>query len=351
MRVEGAGGEFLGIGYLNPDSQIAVRILSFEDTAVDAEFFKGRIKAALELRSEIPMAETNAYRLIQSEGDFIPGLIVDRYADYLVAQFLTAGMEKWKETIAEILHELMPVKGIFEKDDPEVRSLEGLDKQIGVLWGEEPPEFIEITENGNRFFVDVKRGQKTGFFLDQRDNRRLVGNLSAGKRVLNCFAYTGGFSVYALRGGAKDVVSVESQELACKQAERHGVEMGAGDRHKVVRADVFEYLRQAEGEFDVIVLDPPGFCKSKAGVNGASRGYKDINLFALKRLAPGGMLLTCSCSSFISADLFQKIVFGAAKDAARSVRILLHTANPMDHPTDLSHPEGSYLKGLLCQVL
>lgn len=351
VKVYSYQDKFLGTGYLNPRSQIAIRILDFEDIEITPTFFSRRIQQAIELRSRYIGSDTNAYRVVHSEGDFLPGLVVDRYGDYLVLQCLTAGMERWKEHFVEILKKEMPVKGIFEKDDTDLRDLEGLSKRVGLLWGENPPDYAEILENGLKFVVDIHGGQKTGFFLDQRQNRKLVADCSKGRRVLNCFSYTGGFSVYAAKGGAVETVSVDSSETAINTAkvnfERNGLPFMDS---QFVEEDVFQYLRQSRQEFDMIILDPPAFCKNKHQINQASRGYKDINLYALKKLSSRGLLYTCSCSSFISPDLFQKIIFGAAKDAKRNLRILTKTSHPVDHPINICHPEGEYLKGLLCEV-
>ena len=352
VKVYSADRRFLGVGYLNPRSQIAVRMLAFEDVKIDAAFFEKRIQEALRLREHFVLSpSTNACRLIHSEGDFLPGLVVDRYADYLVVQILTAGMEKWRETLVSILQKETRARGIFEKDDSEWREWEGLEKRVGKLAGEEPPDYVQILENGLHFVVDIHRGQKTGFFLDQRDNRSLVAGHVQGRRVLNGFAYTGAFSIYAAKGGAQEVVSVESSEEALNTA-RVNFEKNelSGDAVSFVRADVFEYLRSSRQEFDFIILDPPAFCKNKQQIQQAGRGYKDINLQAFKRLAPGGLLFTSSCSSYVTPDLFQSIVFGAAKDARRPVRILAKTSHPADHPINLYHPEGEYLKALLCRV-
>jgi 23S rRNA (cytosine1962-C5)-methyltransferase len=351
VKVYSAEDRFFGVGYLNPRSQIAIRMLTFDDERIDENFFQKRIENALCLRQQFSSSETTAYRLIHSEGDFLPGLIVDRYGEYLVTQFLTAGMEKWKDMIVSILQRSLPVRGIFQKDDSDLRDWEGLEKRIGILSGEAPPDFVEIKENNLSFIVDIHEGQKTGFFLDQRENRKLIGQISQKKRVLNCFSYTGGFSVYAAKGGATETVSVDSSEPALNTArvnfEKNELLDGA---HTFVQEDVFEYLRSSRQEFDLIVLDPPAFCKSKQQIQQASRGYKDINLFALKRLVPGGLLYTCSCSSYIDPDLFQKIIFAAAKDARRKVRIVGKTSHSFDHPISIYHPEGEYLKGLLCVV-
>jgi 23S rRNA (cytosine1962-C5)-methyltransferase len=223
---------------------------------------------------------------------------------------------------------------------------------VGVLAGKEPPEAIEIQEHGLLFGVDIKGGQKTGFFLDQRESREVVRGLSAGKRVLNCFAYTGGFSVYAARGGAKEVVSVESSEPAVEMGRKNFERNGLSAEQSVwAQTDVFDYLRTTKKEFDMIILDPPAFCKNKNQVQDTARGYKDINMQAFKQLPKGGLLFTFSCSSYITPDLFQKIIFGAASDTKRDVRILKKTSHAFDHPINIYHPEGEYLKGLLCEVL
>ena len=351
-QVFSAGNEFLGSGYFNPSSQITVRLLRFDDGAIDADFFDERICRAVDLRHLwFPDPKmTNACRVIHSEGDFLPGLIVDRYADYLTVQFLTAGMDRWRDAILNALVNRLSPRGIFEKGDAGERELEGLPLRNQMLHGEEVPKKLEILENGLRFLADLREGQKTGFFLDQRDNRKLIGSLCAGKKVLNCFSYTGAFSVYAAAGGAKQVISVDSSKPALEMASEHFRLNKLETPHEIVCADVFEYLRKCEREFDFIILDPPAFCKNKHQVGNASRGYKDVNWQAIKRLSPGGLLYTASCSSFISADLFQKIVFAAAKDAGRDVKILAKTSHPADHPINVYHPEGEYLKGLLCQV-
>jgi len=352
VRVLSDKDEFLGIGYLNPESQIVVRMLAFEDIAIDEAFFEAKIMQAIETRKRLIPSGTNAYRLIHSEGDFLSGLTVDVYGDFLVAEFNTAGIDAWKPVIVRILQKYFPAYSIFERSDSDLRKWEGLKRSVGVLSGSEPPEAIEILENGLRFGVDIKGGQKTGFFLDQRESRAVVRDLSAGKRVLNCFAYTGGFSVYAAKGGAKEVVSVESSEPAVAMGRKNFERNQPGAGQSVwVQTDVFDYLRTTKKEFDIIILDPPAFCKSKNQIQDAARGYKDINLQALKQLPKGALLFTFSCSSYITPDLFQKILFGAASDAKRDVRILKKTSHAFDHPINIYHPEGEYLKGLLCEVL
>ncbi len=352
VRVFSEHDEFLGTGYLNPDSQIVVRMLAFEDVPIDEAFFDGKIAQAIETRKKMIPRETNAYRLLHSEGDFLSGLTVDVYGDFLVAEFNTAGIDVWKPVIVKLLQKYFPAFSIFERSDSDLRKWEGMKRSVGVLSGSEPPAAIEILENGIKFGVDIKGGQKTGFFLDQRESRAVVRDLSAGKRVLNCFAYTGGFSVYAAQGGAKEVVSVESSESAVAMGRKNFERNGLGAEQSVwVQTDVFDYLRSTKKEFDMIILDPPAFCKSKNQVQDAARGYKDINLQALRQLPKGGLLFTFSCSSYITPDLFQKILFGAASDAKRDVRILKKTSHAFDHPINIYHPEGEYLKGLLCEVL
>lgn len=343
--------KYLGTGYLNPRSQIAIRLLSFEDVPIDEGFFAKKIRHALSSRARFLPPSTNAYRVIHSEGDFLPGLIADRYGDYLVTQFLTAGMERWKDVLVDILKREIPVRGIFEKDDTDSREYEGLEHRVGVLSGETPPDYVEIEEYGHRFLVDIHNGQKTGFFLDQRENRKLIQDHSKNRRVLNCFSYTGGFSIYAAKGGATETISVDSSEPAMNTAQ-HNFHLNhlENDRHQFICEDVFHYLRSTRQEFDLIILDPPAFCKNKQHVQQACRGYKDINLLAFRLLAPGGLLYTASCSSFITPDLFQKVIFGAAKDARIDVRIIAKTSHSFDHPMNIYHPEGEYLKGLLCEV-
>lgn len=354
VQILSSNHSFLGIGYINPESQIAVRVLSFEETPIDGNFFLSRIRQALELRLAMGVlnARTNACRLVHAEGDFLPGLIVDRYDDYLVTQFLTAGIERWKSEIVSALMETLNPKQIYENTESEFRIKEGLSGESRILAGSgNIPDEIEILENGFRFLVHPKGGQKTGFFLDQRDNRQLIGALSKGRTVLNAFCYTGAFSVYAAAGGATSVTSVDTSAPALTLAEKHMALNASSAQHTAVRRDVFQYLRETSNTFDLLILDPPAFCKSKSQLDAACRGYKDINLGAMKIVKPGGYLFTASCSSYLSPDLFQKVVFAAAKDSGKSVRLLSRTGHAMDHPVSLGHPEGEYLKGLLCQVI
>jgi 23S rRNA (cytosine1962-C5)-methyltransferase len=296
----------------------------------------------------------SALRLVNAESDGLPGVIVDRYGEYLVCQFLSVGAEYWRREIVTLLADLMPFAGIYERSDVDVREKEGLPLATGVLAGSPPPDLIEIDEYGVRFAVDVRSGHKTGFYLDQRDNRALVAEYAEGREVLNGFAYTGAFGVWALRGGAVKVTNVESSAAALDLARRN-VELNGFDAERVenVAGDVFHVLRQyrdARRQFDLIVLDPPKFADSRSQIEKASRGYKDINLLAFKLLRPGGLLFTFSCSGLVTPDLFQKIVAGAALDSGRDVQIVRRMTQAPDHPVALNFPEGEYLKGLVCRV-
>lgn len=351
VQVLSSKNEFLATGYFNPHSQISIRILSFLDEVIDHKFFEKRITDALQLRSNWFKSDTDSCRIIHSEGDFLPGLIVDRYGDFLTVQFLTAGMDQFRDVIVKILSDKLKPKGIFERADAREREFEKLGSESKMIFGEEPPETIEISENSFKFLVNLREGQKGGFFLDQRENRKLIQSISEGRKVLNCFSYSGAFSIYASAGGASAVTSVDSSQPALNLAAEHFKLNKLSTPHKIVKQDVFEYLREDKSEFDLIILDPPAFCKSKHQIDQAARGYKDINLSAIKRITRGGFLFTASCSSFISPDLFQKIIFGAAKDTSRDLRIIQKTSHAIDHPISIYHPEGEYLKGLLCQIL
>jgi len=346
----------VGTGSFSPSSQIRVRVWSFEPAEkIDSDFFSRKISMASTLRNQIiDTSETNAYRIINAESDGLPGLIVDRYSDFLVCQFLSSGAEFNKEIIIEILVEIFKPAGIFERSDFEVRTKEGLQPIQGLLKGTIPKDLIEVQENGFKFLVDVKSGHKTGFYLDQRDNRELISEFSKGKNVLNCFSYTGGFSVYALASGAERIMQIDSSssalEIANKNIELNGLRLSSVES---INDDVFNVLRKFRDErksFDLIILDPPKFTESVSQVQKASRGYKDINLLAIKLLNPGGILFTFSCSGHISPELFQKIVADAALDSGREVKIIKQLTQSSDHPVSLNFPEGLYLKGLVCSV-
>ncbi|HEX9253381.1 MAG TPA: class I SAM-dependent rRNA methyltransferase [Ignavibacteriaceae bacterium] len=348
-------GKILGYGSYSSHSQISVRVLSFNpDEKIDKNLFQNRIENAALLRKQIIDAQTNAFRLINAESDLLPGLIVDKYADYLVCQFLSAGAEFWKKDIVEILINQFNPTGIFERSDVAVREKEGLQESKGILYGKQPEEFIEVIENGKKFLVDINLGHKTGFYLDQRDNRKIIENYSSGCEVLNCFSYTGSFSVYALKAGAGKVVNVDSSAEALTLSDKNFALNGIdSSRYENIQDDVFKYLRKqrdANKQFDVIILDPPKFAESVSQVEKASRGYKDINLLALKLLKKNGVLFTFSCSGHIVSDLFNKIIADAAADAGREVHILKYLTQAPDHTMLTSFPEGLYLKGLVCKA-
>lgn len=345
-------GDFLARGLWSPQSTIRLRVLTWEDEPIDTAFWEKRLKQAIEWRGVIPPGE--ARRLVHAESDYLPGLVVDQYGEWLVLQALTAGTERYKHEIAEILSGLLHPRGIYERSDVDVRAREGLKETTGLLSGESPPELVEITEYGLRFLVDIQRGHKTGFYLDQRENRRICADsVRPGSRVLNLFAYTGGFAVHAYAAGADTVISVDASQSALELADQNLILNGFEDT-PLLAGDVFEILRdyRNDGEtFDMIILDPPKFAKSARNVESALRGYKDINFLAWQLLNPGGILMTFSCSGLVETDLFRKVVFGALEDSGRDAQVLKQLEAPADHPVALTFPEGAYLKGLLCRIL
>lgn len=349
-------GRFLARGAYSPHSQIRVRIWSWDpEEAVDERFFRDRLVKAMGARLEfVDRSETNAYRLVNAESDGLPGLIVDRYADTLVVQCLSSGSERWRDTLVELILEISGHRQIFERSDAEVRTLEGLAPRAGMLIGSESPERLEIQENGLFFEVDIIHGHKTGFYLDQRENRARLRALAAGRKVLDCFTYSGGFTISALAGSAEKVVAIDSSAEVLGLAQQNLALNGLPvENAEWVTGDVFQVLRKFRDQglsFDLIILDPPKFASTAAQAQRAARGYKDINLLAFKLLKPGGILMTFSCSGGVSEDLFQKIVAGAALDAGVSARIVEHLHQGPDHPVALNFPEGSYLKGFIIHV-
>lgn len=356
IAVRAPQGDFLAYAAYSPQSRIAARLWTWDPAeTVDAEFLRRRLQTALNLRKAlVPEAETDALRLVHAESDGLPGLVVDRYADLLVAQFLSAGAERWRDVLLDLLVELTGIERIYERSDVEARTLEGLPEREGPLRGGAPDGPLTIHENGLKFRVDPTRGQKTGFYLDQRRNRARLKELCAGRDVLNCFCYTGAFSLYALAGGARSVLSIDSSAEALTAARENAALNGYADAGvDWMEADVFQALRKLRDEehrYDLIILDPPKFASTAAQAERAARGYKDINLSAFRLLRPGGLLLTFSCSGGITAELFQKIAAGAALDAGVHASIVQHLTQGPDHPTALNFPEGSYLKGLVCYV-
>lgn len=353
VRVEAADGRFLAWAAFSPTSMIRVRAWSFDEAErIDAGFFARRIEEALAFRKRLAVP-SDAVRLIHGEADGLPGLIVDRYGDTLSAQFLSAGTERWKDVIADALLAATGLTRLYERSDSGVRGLEGLEPRAGWLRGEGATE-LTIREHGWQLGLDVAEGHKTGYYLDQRDNRKLFADVVKHfgvKSALNCYSYTGGFSVAALAGGAERVVSVDSSAPALARASEHVLRNGLdASRHEALDADVNGTLRRLlkeEHQFDAIVLDPPKFAPTAAHAERASRAYKDINRLAFKLLAPGGVLLTFSCSGGIGAELFHKIVAGAGLDAGVDAYLVRRLEAAPDHPTTVNFPEGEYLKGLM----
>jgi len=344
-----ASGKQLALGFFNPRTDIAFRVLTKDcGKIVSADFWQDRLKSAGKLRQRIINEQTDAYRLINAEGDGYPGLIADVYGTTLVVSITTAGMEKQKSHIFDaFISQLKPAR-IYEQSQGRSRTLEGLEERKGFVYGDNQQSPVQIRENGFTFEVDFIGGQKTGFFLDQRINRKKVGALSRNANVLNCFSYTGAFSVYCAAGGAKQVVSLDTSDAACLAAAQNLRLNGfSPDTHPVFDTDVFDYLRNTQENFDLIILDPPAFAKTRRDVNKASRGYKEINLQAIRHLASGGILATFSCSNFMEEDLFYKIVQGSARDAGAEMQLLSRLEAGPDHPLGMGHPEGRYLKGLL----
>jgi 23S rRNA (cytosine1962-C5)-methyltransferase len=366
VAVRGADGAWLAWAAYSPSSTLRARCWSFvESESIDAAWFGARVQAAVARRAHLRHA-TDAIRLVFGEADQLPGLVVDRYADQLVVQFQAAGVESQRAALLDALVAATGCVNVYDRSDSATRKREGLDASHGVARGAEPPERIGVHEHGVRYGVDVRRGHKTGYYIDQRDNRTLARTLAqqlveAGRapRALNCFCYTGGFSLALAAGGAHAVLSIDSSAdalaMAAGNATLNGQSSGPGGVHEWRSADVFEALRALKQEvvapFDVIVLDPPKFASTHHHVDRAARAYKDIALNALRLLAPGGYLLTFSCSGAIDVDLFQKIIAGAVIDARVECQMLRRLAAGEDHPLLMTHPEGEYLKGLLLQRL
>jgi 23S rRNA (cytosine1962-C5)-methyltransferase len=349
LPVRSAEGEFLGTAYFNRRCSIIGRMVSFDETPPLAAL-EQHIGRAIARRLPFFGAETNAYRLVNGEGDAVPGLVVDQYKDILVLQVSTLGMERLKSFVVDGLVRRLAPRSVYEKSNLPSRREEGLGDCEGLLSGENV-ESVEILENGLRFMVDLVRSQKTGFYLDQRENRRLAESWARGRTVLNCFSYTGAFSVFALKGGALAVDSVDTSEhaleLARENCRLNGVE---GDGNHFFVMDVFDFLRQKDLRYDFVILDPPAFAKKKMEVVRACRGYKDIHRIVFQTIPSGSLVMTFSCSFFVDETLFQRIIFQAAREASRNIRILQKHHQAYDHPINIYHPESDYLKGFLLYV-
>lgn len=343
--------ELLGYGFFSPNSQITCRMFEFtnEELIINEQYWIDKIKRAWELRKQVIPAETNIFRLLHAEGDFLPGVIVDVYDDVAVLQLLIKGTEAIRESIYNGI-KACGITYLYIKTKQNTQRLEDVGVESGWV-NDIKPMPIKAKEYGNYFLVDVETGQKTGFFIDQRENRKILGDYANGKKVLNTFSYSGGFSIYALASGATLVHSVDSSKEAIALCNQN-IEANFKDvnKHSGFTEDVFEFLKQTTVDYDIMILDPPAFAKNAKAVANAARGYKNLNLIAFKKIKSGGLIFTFSCSQHIDRDLFRKIIFGAAADAGRNVRIIKQFTQPEDHPVSIFHPEGEYLKGLLLQV-
>jgi 23S rRNA (cytosine1962-C5)-methyltransferase len=356
VDVKSSTGQFVARGYYNPQTDIAIRILTHDrEEAIDTEFLRRRIRRAVELRQVFDPTQTNAYRLVHSEGDELPGLVVDRFADILVAQLHTAGMERLRPQLIEALMLETGVRGLLLRNDSQSRRREGLEIEEPLVGAGEVPAHVIIRENGVQFLVDPWQGQKTGFFLDQRDKRQALRKYAHGKRILNCFSYTGGFSVYAaLTSGETHLISVDISAPAMELARQNFILNGLNpDRHSFVTADVFDYLEEAQRnreQFDVVVLDPPAFAKTHSARSQALKAYRRLNTLGMQLLRPGGILLTCSCSGVVSMDDLLGVLSQDAQYLHRSLQLLETYMHSVDHPINLAMPEMLYLKAIFCLV-
>jgi 23S rRNA (cytosine1962-C5)-methyltransferase len=346
VRVLSAEGEPLGVGHWSPSSQIRVRLVTFGKEAADDAWLEARIAAAVARRRPPRVADTDGVRLVNAEGDGLPGLVADRYGDVLVVRLSSAGMAARRELVADALRRASGAGAGFERADAPALRREGVAPREGALWGAAPAGPVEIHEHGRRYAVDVVRGQKTGFYLDQRDARDLVERLAAGRRALDLFAYTGGFAAAAARGGAASVTLVESSAEALALARENLARNAPAVSARFEQTDAFEFVRAPGERFELLVVDPPPLARRQADVTRASRAYKDVVLHALRRAEPGAWLLAFACSHHVGPDLFRKICFGASLDAGRPLRVLGELGAPADHPVALDHPEGRYLTGL-----
>lgn len=356
VAVHNCDDEFIAYGIYNNTSRVAVRLLEWNPAIeVNEAWWRLHLQKAVNNRKHLLDKANDSVRLVFSEADFLPGLIVDKYADYASVQVHSAGIERQKEILIDELTKLLPLKGIYERSDLKSREHEGLADTNGLLWGELPPDFVDIKENGISYKVNIKDGQKSGFYCDQRENRHLTAQYAKDKRVLDCFCYSGGFTLNAFRAGAAEVTSVDSSALAIDTL-RQNIEHNGFDvsKHIAVQSDVNKYLRQLgeEGEkFDLIILDPPKYAPSRSTLERASRAYKDLNRRGLLLLNSGGLLATFSCSGAMDIDTFKQVLAWAALDAGKEIQFIKQFCQPEDHPVRASFPEGEYLNGLLVRVL
>jgi 23S rRNA (cytosine1962-C5)-methyltransferase len=351
LKVYSANGDMLGWGYFNHKSSIIGRMVSFDET-LPKEAILSHLESAATMRfSFFDQEKTNSYRLVNGEGDLLPGLVIDRYRDVFVLQVSTLGMQQFLPLIVDWIIKKFSPKSIYEKSLLPSRKDEGLQDEQRTLFGEVPANSLEIRENGLDFYVSVLHGQKTGFFLDHRETREQVRSLSNDKKVLNCFAYTGGFSIYAAAGGAKAVDSVDISAAAVQMAERNMQLNGlTSSVHHFFAADVFDFLRNQPLDYNLVILDPPAFAKRQKDVVSACRGYKDINRLAMEKMPKDSILLTSSCSYHVDEKLFQTVVFQAAIEAKRIVKIIGRHRAASDHPINICHPESDYLKSLILWI-
>lgn len=356
VKVVDAGNEFLAYGYFNDQSRVAVRLLEWnENVKIDENWYSEKIMNAIESRKHLKNDDTNACRLIFSEADFLPGLIVDQYADFLSVQILSSGIEKAKPIIIDVLVKAVNPKGIFDRSDATARTHEGITAQNGLLWGEAPAEFIAVKENGITYHINIAEGQKSGFYCDQRDNRKILASYAKDKKVLDCFSYSGGFTLNAFHQDAAEVTSVDSSALAIETLKQN-IALNKFDvkKHTAIQSDVNKQLRafKEEGKkFDIVILDPPKYAPSRSALDRAARAYKDLNRLGLQLLDRGGLLATFSCSGAVDIETFKNILAWAALDAGKEIQIIKQFSQPEDHPVRLSFPEGEYLKGLLLRVV
>ncbi|MDX5347604.1 MAG: class I SAM-dependent rRNA methyltransferase [Hymenobacteraceae bacterium] len=354
VEVYSKQNEFLGMGHFSPNSSIAVRVFSFEQTEPDAAFWKRKVEQAYTYRNNLGLAnsaDTNVYRLLYAEGDGVPSLIVDVYKQTAVLQAHSMGMYRVREMVAQAIKEVLgdKITSVYDKSAESLPQKLSAGIENGYILGDAGAE-TEVTENGNKFLVDWVTGQKTGFFIDQRENRELLAKYAPGRSVLNTFCYTGGFSVYALNAGATEVHSVDSSKRAIELTDRNAALTTAADKHESFAIDTFTFLKDKDNRYDLIVLDPPAFAKSKNVRHNAVMGYKRLNAEAMKKIKPGGILFTFSCSQVVDKYLFHNTIMAAAIEAGRNIKIMHQLSQPADHPISIFHPEGEYLKGLVLYV-